>query len=319
MKFCKLNTIDELLKIDMQKAIIDYVVSLKESKLSHSTIHVLLSAIYHFCEMSDIVVNKKRIRKYKGERKRVVKDRAYTHNEISILLNLAEIRIKAIVLLMSSSGIRVGSIPFLQIRHLKKMTDGIYKITIYENSSEEYFTFCTPECGKAIDTYLEYRKRNGENLYSESYLIRKQFDIRDLRPVIDSNEPICLPTLRGLIDTTAIRAGLRHVKHGKPKRERKQLALTHAFRKFFTNQLVNSKVNPEIREMLLGHKIGLASCYYRPTEEEMLNEYMKAVDMLTINEENRLRIKVAKLEVEKTDYDALAAEIASIKKKMKLG
>ena len=24
--------------------------------------------------------------------------------------------------------------------------------------------FCTPECGKAIDTYLEYRKRNGEIL-----------------------------------------------------------------------------------------------------------------------------------------------------------
>jgi hypothetical protein len=32
--------------------------------------------------------------------------------------------------------------------------------------------------------------------------------------------------------------------------------------------LVNSKVNPEIREMLLGHKIGLAAAYYRPVFEE---------------------------------------------------
>jgi integrase len=268
--------------------------------------------------MSDIVVNRKKIKKYKGERKRVVKDRAYTHNEISILLNVADIRIKAIVLLMASSGVRVGSIPLLQIKHLKKMTYGIYKITIYENSNEEYFTFCTPECANAIDTYLEYRKRNGENLNSESYLIRKQFDIRDFKHVIESNESICLPTLRGLIDTTTIKAGLRDVKHGELKRERKQIALTHAFRKFFTNQLINSKINPEIREMLLGHKIGLASCYYRPTEEEMLNEYKKAVDMLTISEENRLRIKVSTLEIEKTDYDVLAAEIANIKKKMKL-
>jgi hypothetical protein len=38
--------------------------------------------------------------------------------------------------------------------------------------------------------------------------------------------------------------------------------------------------------MLLGHKIGLASCYYRPTENEMLQEYYKAVILLTINEEN---------------------------------
>jgi hypothetical protein len=34
-----------------------------------------------------------------------------------------------------------------------------------------------------------------------------------------------------------------------------------AFVKFTTTQLVNSQVNPEIREMLLGHKIGLASAY----------------------------------------------------------
>ena len=51
--------------------------------------------------------------------------------------------------------------------------------------------------------------------------------------------------------------------------------LAHGFRKFFTTQLINSKVNPEIREMLLGHSIGLASAYYKPTEDEMLDEYMK--------------------------------------------
>ena len=51
--------------------------------------------------------------------------------------------------------------------------------------------------------------------------------------------------------------------------------MVHGFRKFVTTQLVNSKVSPEIREMLLGHKIGLASAYYRPSEDEMLNEYLK--------------------------------------------
>lgn len=41
--------------------------------------------------------------------------------------------------------------------------------------------------------------------------------------------------------------------------EQKNVPLAHGFRKFFTTQMINSKVNPEIREMLLGHKIGLAS------------------------------------------------------------
>jgi hypothetical protein len=48
----------------------------------------------------------------------------------------------------------------------------------------------------------------------------------------------------------------------------------------------------EQREMLLGHKIGLASAYYMPSKEEMLDAYLIAVDNLTINEENRLRNQI---------------------------
>jgi hypothetical protein len=83
---------------------------------------------------------------------------------------------------------------------------------------------------------------------------------------------------------------------------------------FFTTQLIHSKVIPEVREMLLGHNIGLTSAYYKPTEDEMLEEYMKAVDNLTINPENRLRRKVEKLEVERSQIDALALELEKVKK-----
>jgi hypothetical protein len=69
----------------------------------------------------------------------------------------------------------------------------------------------------------------------------------------------------------------------------KEVALAHGFRKFFTTQLINARINPEIREMLLGHNIGLASCNYRPTQEEMHCEYKKAIDNLTIDPANRLQ------------------------------
>lgn len=68
--------------------------------------------------------------------------------------------------------------------------------------------------------------------------------------------------------------------------------------------------------MLLGHKIGLASAYYKPTEDEILVEYMKAVDNLTINEENRLKRKVEKLEIEKNQFDKLAAQIRALEMKV---
>jgi len=85
--------------------------------------------------------------------------------------------------------------------------------------------------------------------------------------------------------------------------------MSHGFRKFWMNQAVKSKMNAEAREMLLGHKIGLACAYYRPSEEEMLEAYLVAADNLTINEENRLRIKVKKYEM---DGDTLANLIKKV-------
>lgn len=310
MKFCKVDSIDQLLKMDIQNLIIDYVVSLKNNNISHATIHVLLAPIYHFCEMNDIIINKKRIRKFKGEFKRVVKDKTYEHADIGKMLNVADIRMKPIILLMASAGLRAGAIPSLRLRNLKGN-----KITVYENTSDEYFTFCTPECKKSIEDYLEFRNRNGENLTPESYLIRKQFDITDLEKVKNSIKPIHVGTLRSLVNLTTIKAGLRKTKHiGKEnKKERKDVALTHSFRKFFTTQCINADINPEIREMLLGHKIGLTGCYYRPSEKKMFAEYQKVIQNLTINEENRLKIQ---LKEEKVNTKGLEARIKSIEESL---
>ena len=66
--------------------------------------------------------------------------------------------------------------------------------------------------------------------------------------------------------------------------------------------------------MLLGHKIGLASCYYRPTEEEMYQEYEKAIDNLTIDPANRLQRKVEKLEIEKSQMDRIELKLQLLEK-----
>ena len=109
-----------------------------------------------------------------------------------------------------------------------------------------------------IQQYLDYRTRSGEKLNPESPLIRKQFDINDLEQVQKQSEPIALGTLNVILDHHLQRCGLRtvnHVESSENNGNRKSVARAHGFRKFFTTQLINSKVNPEIREMLLGHSI----------------------------------------------------------------
>ena len=73
------------------------------------------------------------------------------------------------------------------------------------------------------------------------------------------------------------------------------MAMAIGFRKFCNTTLVRAKVNPLMKEVLLGHRTGLEDNYFRPQTEEVLEEYLKAVNLLTINEENRLRLKVEEL------------------------
>ena len=53
--------------------------------------------------------------------------------------------------------------------------------------------------------------------------------------------------------------------------------------------------------MLLGHKIGLSSSYYRPSESELLEEYLRVIPELTISDENRLQKQVQELK-EQDEY-----------------
>ena|SRR5438105_1001618 len=66
---------------------------------------------------------------------------------------------------------------------------------------------------------------------------------------------------------------------------------------FAVTQMAKTKVDPEIREKLVGHNIGMAEHYIRYDQQNTLAEYIKAVDLLAINEENRLTRKVDELTI----------------------
>ena len=72
----------------------------------------------------------------------------------------------------------------------------------------------------------------------------------------------------------------------------------------------------------MGHSIGLDDHYFTPGDTYVLQEYLKAVDNLTINEENRLRIKVEELNKKKNEIETMELkhreEIKGIYKQMNL-
>ncbi|HEY9491524.1 MAG TPA: hypothetical protein VIP56_06015 [Nitrososphaeraceae archaeon] len=60
---------------------------------------------------------------------------------------------------------------------------------------------------------------------------------------------------------------------------------------------------------------GNDSHYIRVSEERLQEEYEKAINNLTINEENRLKRTVEILKIEKSQLEAIAKDVAFLKRK----
>jgi len=175
----------------IESQIIDYIMNLRNDGVAYATIKYLVAPVFTFYQLNDVVLNRKKTLRYLGEFKKVVRDAAYTTEQIQQALTNADQRMRMIILLFSSTGCHIGSLPSLSLGNLTKRPDyGLYKVTFYEGTNNEYYNFTTRECAQTgIDNYLLYRQRSGEKIVfdqstnrwipEDTPLIRLQFDIND--------------------------------------------------------------------------------------------------------------------------------------------
>jgi integrase len=335
MRFKQIENCDLLVKEDpkiIQERLIDYILYMREElKIASYSINTKIAPIKKFYDCNDIELRWKKIKSYIGrnrsKRNNGKRDRPYTHTEIAKMLEKADQRGRTTILLMSSAGIRVGALPLLKIRNLEKIEQyGLYKITVYEGEDEEYTTFCTPECAKEIDSYLEYRQRHHEYpLKEDSPLVREEFDFND---EIRAAHPrvLSVETFKKMIRTVGVRSGVIEktaiVESGRG--HRRPVKETHGFRKFFQTTAIGNGMSPLHSEYLMGHHSGSlpVESYYRPSESDLLegNErmigYVGVIDALTINEENKLRREVQTLRLDKSKMEQVLERINALETKI---
>jgi len=207
-KFCKLKDFDSILKVEPKQLdgmIQDYVISLK-SQISPNSIPTRIYPIQTFFEVNDIEINWKKIRRLFPPRVKLSGAKAWTTQEIRLMLEVSgEIRTKALIHFLASSGVRIGAMPGLRLRHLAEMPLGCKSVTVYAEDPEEYYTFLSPEASKYLDLYLEHRKNDGENLSPDSSVFRTKYSIG-----IGKVVPLSERAMRTIIQRTQRKAGLRY-------------------------------------------------------------------------------------------------------------
>ena len=227
--------------------------------------------------MNDIILNWKKIAKGKPQHRDYANDRAPTIEEIKKLLEFPDRRIKVIILVMLSSGIRVGAWDYLKWKHIipiKNEEDKVIaaKIRIYAGEKEEYLSFITPEAFEALQEYIEFRDSCGEKISGESWLIRdiwKSTNVKFQNRGGLATVPRKLKSsgVRSIISRAEWEQGIREpLTDGKKRHE---FQAVHSFRKFFKShcEQVMKSINVEI---LMGHTIGVSNSYYKPPQKEFL-------------------------------------------------
>jgi integrase len=92
-------------------------------KIAANTISNYYKATKLFCEMNNIIINGKLLSKGIPSGKKAANDRSPTIEEVQKVIEYPDRRIKAIVYVMISSGIRLGAWDHLQWKHVIKMND----------------------------------------------------------------------------------------------------------------------------------------------------------------------------------------------------
>ena len=107
--------------------------------------------------------------------------------------------------------------------------------------------------------------------------------------------------IKSIIERALWEQGLR--KPLPPGQRRHEWKGAHGFRKFYKTR-AEQVMKPINVEITMGHNIGLSSCYYKPTEKEVLQDYLNAVELLTINgNEQKLSRQVEELKEKSRDTD----------------
>lgn len=297
----KLESIESALEIEpkkLQTMLEDYVFHLKGRGLSKSYINTAVCALQGLITMNDVILNWPKIKRlYRTQEQQRQQDRPYTTDEIQRMLEATTSkRNKAVVLFLTASGVRVGALPSMKLKHLAEHEDSCKSVLVYAGTKEEYITFLTPEASRALDDYFTQRRQDGEKLGPESPLFRERYSIKNAKPQAATEN-----TFDGIMISLLKSARIITEKVN----GRYEVMRFHGFRKRFDTVLkLNKEINSNIIEKLMGHKKGLDGSYLKPTKEELFNEYRKGITDLTIDKSHRLTAQLQIERAKKTELEA---------------
>ena len=227
----------------------------KTRNITRSTIvtkyHAVLKSFYNY---NDVPLNL-RTPKY------VMRKRSpHTTDEVKTLMKIADIRERAIIMVLKDSGMSREDVVKLTYGDIKaefeKQEDFIHIRTLRRKESLEYDTFIGKNAVEYLKAYLDYRKRRGHQINEGSPLLATL-----------SGKPLTPDTLSMIFARLTKKVGFK--------------TSPHRFRKYFESHLGLSVPSILVRYWL-GHSLGVEGHYFLPPIEKQREKYIEGYREINI-------------------------------------
>jgi len=202
--------------------------------------------------------------------------RAATKDDVRLLLDKTRLKVRAIILFLKDSGLRVSDLVKLKYKDIRKElendSDFISLNLVTTKNSIVAQTFIGPETVNVLKKYMERRRKGTRRIPAE--------EITDESPLFRARKievaHISRSGVSSLITHHIERLGMH-----------KEIS-AHSLRKYFQTQLEAAGVHPNWIEGMMGHKLnGVTNHYSRPTQEQLKEAYKEAYPSLRVTyEEN---------------------------------
>jgi integrase len=247
-----------------------------------TTARTRITSVKEFLIFHDIEIRDKDARTI---RRKIPKGGAVTVEQdldaatLQSMLMHAALWLRAMILLMASSGMRIGEVLALQLTDIDLEGDiGVIQVRSPKGGVQRY-CFCSIE---AADTIREWLKKR------EAYLKSSLNKGRGIGAVKDARDPRVFPMSRNNVDAAWENVLVNSDHHSRDRVTKRLQIHPHMLRKYFSSQL-SIAIPREIVELLMGHKGYLSDAYRRYTRKQVEEMYRKGEAFVTVQMSDEVR------------------------------
>lgn len=239
-------------------------------------------------------------------------DRPPTTEELRKILNLMDIKGKALFLVLASSGMRIGEALKLQVSDFE-LGASPAKVNIrgaYTKTGNSRVSFISSEAREAIEQWMKVREDYLRQASGRSWKHSKT--VEDPRMF-----PFDLPTAYAMWKNALAKAGLMQ----KDSQTERLVLHPHTLRKFFRSKL-GTAIPVDVVEALMGHEGYLTEAYRKYSQEDLADFYKKGEHALLVFGNGKDLAKL-KAEIDEKNkqlqqiINGLVAENLELKEKIK--